>query len=194
MEPEVKPTGVTQPAKRCRTPKKVTLERLKRQALYYLERYNASQASLRTVLRRKVTRAARVHPDTDIEQAHSWIDDIIVECVRIGLLNDANFALTRARSLLRSGKSMRAIGVALRQKGISDAQAKAAFARLSEERNDDDGTLDLDAARHYARKRRLGGFRTPSDPERYNKDLASLARRGFHFDLAKRVLDETFND
>ena len=194
MQTDVKQARASQPAKRRRPPKKVTLERLKRQALYYLERYNATQASLRAVLRRKVMKAAREHPDTDIEQAHTWIETVIDECARIGLVNDANFALSRARSLLRSGKSSRAVSMALRQKGVADDHIRAAFERLEEEQMEEEGSLDLEAARNYARKRRLGGFRQPIDPDRYDKDLAALARRGFPFALAKTVLDETFND
>jgi len=194
METDVKQGRASQPTKHRRPPKKVKLDRLKRQALYYLERYNATQASLRAVLRRKVTKAAREHPDTNIEQAHEWIETIIEECVRIGLVNDASFALSRARSLLRSGKSSRAVSMALRQKGIKDPDVKAAFARLEDEQMDNEGSLDLEAARNYCRKRRLGGLRQPVDPNRYDKDLAALARRGFPFALAKAVLDETFDD
>lgn len=180
-----------------RRPKQVTLERLKRQAVYYLERYNASQSSLAQVLMRKVRRAAKEHPDTDMDQAREWVGQVVAECARIGLVNDENFALTRARSLLRGGKSLRAISMALRQKGIGDDLIDQAFERLRDEAatpglsagEDEPADLDRQAALAYARKRRLGIYRQPPDPDRAQKDLAAMARRGFGLILARSVLE-----
>jgi len=48
---------------------------------------------------------------------------------------------------------------------------------------------ELEAARAYARKRRLGAYRSPEKRAEYRqKDLASLARQGFSFDIAKQAL------
>ena len=42
----------------------------------------------------------------------------------------------------------------------------------------------------YARKRGLGPYREPATRrEARDKDLASLGRRGFGYDLARRVID-----
>ena len=48
------------------------------------------------------------------------------------------------------------------------------------------------AAFKLARKRRLGPFREPDSDaraERREKDLATLARAGFSFDVAQQVID-----
>ena len=52
--------------------------------------------------------------------------------------------------------------------------------------------LDLAAAFKLARKRRLGPFREPDSEvraERREKDLATLARAGFSYDVAQQVID-----
>lgn len=49
---------------------------------------------------------------------------------------------------------------------------------------------DLAAAIKLARKRRLGPFRLPEKrAEMRAKDMAALARAGFDFDTARRVID-----
>jgi regulatory protein len=48
---------------------------------------------------------------------------------------------------------------------------------------------ELEAARAYVRKRRLGPHRSPEKRAEYRqKDLASVARQGFSFDIAKKAL------
>jgi regulatory protein len=46
------------------------------------------------------------------------------------------------------------------------------------------------AAIAYAKRRRLGAFRTSRDetPERRRKDLMAMARAGFALDMARRAL------
>ncbi|MHA1114431.1 MAG: regulatory protein RecX, partial [Alphaproteobacteria bacterium] len=49
---------------------------------------------------------------------------------------------------------------------------------------------DLAAAIAYARRRRLGPWRVAAArAERRERDLAALARAGFNYDLARRVVD-----
>ena len=59
---------------------------------------------------------------------------------------------------------------------------------LSELR-DTHANLDLDAACNYARRRRLGPWRSAGRAERRERDLAALARQGFGYELALRVID-----
>ena len=47
---------------------------------------------------------------------------------------------SRARSLLRGGKSSRAVSMALRQKGVADDHIRAAFERLEEEQMEEEGS------------------------------------------------------
>ena len=48
----------------------------------------------------------------------------------------------------------------------------------------------MGAAARYARRRRLGPFRAaPEREERRQRDLAALARAGFAYDVARRVIE-----
>jgi regulatory protein len=51
---------------------------------------------------------------------------------------------------------------------------------------------ELRAAVVYARKKAFGPFRRPdvdADDKRWGKEIASFARQGFGFELAKRVIE-----
>jgi regulatory protein len=60
---------------------------------------------------------------------------------------------------------------------------------LMTSRRQDEPNAELDAARAFARKRRLGPHREPDQRAQHRqKDLAALARQGFSFDTAKKAL------
>ena len=63
------------PNKPRRQPKPATQERLRKAALYYIDRYATSAAHLRSVLMRRVSRSARLH-DTDPQEGEAWIEVI----------------------------------------------------------------------------------------------------------------------
>jgi len=102
------------------------------------------------------------------------------------LLDDTAYARGRANSLHRSGASRRKIAGMLRQKGVGRDDTDAALAALADEYEDS----DMVAACNYARRRRLGPYRLPeAREERRERDLAALARAGFGYDTARRVVD-----
>lgn len=111
--------------------------------------------------------------------------------VGAGVLDDAAYAESRARSLGRGGRSRRAIEAHLLQHGVAPEVVQAA---LPEERD-----AELGAALMQARRRRIGPFAPlgengpgedePEDPASRNKALAMLARAGFSRDVAERALD-----
>ena len=90
------------------------------------------------------------------------------------------------RTLRRRGSSARLIHLKLRQKGVADDVIAEALASL-----DGDGAEpEVAAAAALARCRRLGPFRRPEErEERRENDLAALARVGFSFDVARRVIE-----
>ncbi len=105
--------------------------------------------------------------------------------VGAGVLDDAAYAESRARSLGRGGRSRRAIEAHLLQHGVAPELVQAA---LPEERD-----AELGAALMQARRRRIGPFASPGedkpdDPASRNKALAMLARAGFSRDVAERAL------
>ena len=167
-------------------PKKATPAYLERAALLYLERYAASAESLRRVLLRKVRRASEAHGNDPTEGAEA-VEALIARFLRAGLLDDGLYARGQALSLARRGSSERAIRQKLQQRGIDEAEITRALAARHEESEDP----ELAAALAYARRRRIGPYRT--DPalraDTRLKDLAALARRGFAPALCRRVID-----
>lgn len=169
-----------------RAPRKVTPDYLERAALYHLERYASSAENLKRVLMRKAWRSEK-HHGTDTAEAEGWIDTLVQRFCDSGLLDDARYAEARAASLHRRGDSQRAIRQKLAAKGIAPDDIDQALGQIAEEALVDP---ELEAAVRYVRRRRLGAFRRPEDrDDRRERDLAALARVGFSFDLAKRVID-----
>ncbi len=150
-------------------------------ALFYLRRYPATVAQLTRVLRRKAARAGKGQAGLDPADVERWVQAVVARMVRAGYLDDQRFAQARAASLRRAGKSARAVGAALRVKGVSAELTASALAAAEP---------DAVAVWTYARKRRLGVYRGAARPEGWReKDLARLARAGFAYALARKVVD-----
>ena len=169
-------------------PKKITPDYLERAALFYLERYSSSAENLRRVLDRKVRRSIQEHGAPEASEAAGWIAAAIAKLQRNGLLNDRAFAEGRVRRLYAEGKALGRIRQILAAKGVAKPDVEAALERLAMEA--EAPVSDLPAAISYARRRRLGPYRT--DPaERAamrQKDMGALARRGFSRTIAVKVL------
>jgi regulatory protein len=166
-------------------PRRITPRYLENAALAHLKKFSATAAQLRSVLLRKIDRSLRVHGgDRDVHVRA--VDALLQSFTEKGYLHDERVARSKADSMRAAGKSTRAIAMKLRQKGVAAEVVDAQIARVRDE------VSDLDAARVLARKKRLGPHR-PSDEVRRahrQRDLATLARAGFSFDVAKRVIDE----
>lgn len=165
-------------------PRKATRQSLENAALHYLERFAASADALRRVLMRRVERSAQAH-DTDRAEGAAMVDAILERFRQSGLLNDAVYAEGRTATLHRRGASARGIRRQLAAKGVDRDTVEAAIARLAEEAPDP----DFAAAIAYARRRRLGPWRGGDRATRRDRDLAALARQGFSYDVARRVID-----
>ncbi len=148
--------------------KKITPQRLKNIALYYLERFDASSEKLKMVLKRRVQRAVfagdEVSPDVE-----KWIDEIIQEMQRLNYVNDRRYCENKVRQFLRMGKSNRYIIGKLSEAGINP-EIVASFLPDDE----------LEQAQIFVQKKHLG--------KDFQKDLAKLARAGFSYDIAQKAL------
>jgi regulatory protein len=168
-----------------REPRRATAKYLRNAALHYLERYATSSAHLRRRLMVKVARSAAAH-GTDAAAGAADVETLIGRLEQMGLLDDEIFARAKARALHRRGNSARAVRAALREKGVAADLIEAALESLKE----NTGHPELAAALVYARKRRLGPYRAPeARAEIREKDMAALGRRGFSYDLARRIVD-----
>lgn len=154
--------------------------RLETSAARYVERYGGTTKRLRTVLRRKVAKAAR-ESELDVPALHAEIEEIVARYAASGLVDDAAFAASRASRLVRRGVSPSVIRGRLAGEGLDSGPAIAAI----------EGDVTLLAACALVRRRRLGAFR-PAGPDA--KDLPRLARAGFPYAVAKRVLAMTMEE
>ncbi|HEY9080668.1 regulatory protein RecX [Magnetovibrio sp.] len=167
-------------------PRKITPERLANIALHYLERYASSAANLKRVLERRVFKASLFHDDLDVDAARGWIDALIQRYLDAGLLNDLNYAETRARSLMARGTAARVIRIKLMEKGVDGETIDRALEALVDEHPEP----ELAAAIKLARRRRLGPYGDPATrADKKDRDLAAMARAGFSYDMARRVID-----
>lgn len=177
-------SGDRAPARR-KGPKKATARYLENAALYHLDRYATSRAHLARLLMMRVERSARAH-GTDRTEGAKQVETVLDKLAGMGLLNDQNYAETRARSLHRRGASARAIRAELAAKGVAAHLIEPALARLKEESSDP----EVEAAIVYARKRRLGPFRHQDQrAEKRERDMAALGRKGFSYDLVRRIIE-----
>ena len=168
-----------------RAPRRATPKSLENAALHHLARFASSAENLRRVLMRRVERSARAH-DGDIEEGAAAVAEIVARFAASGLLDDAVYAAARARGLFRRGASMRKIRASLAHKGVLPEDIEAALAGLANQAADP----DLAAALVLARRRRLGPFGAPGGrDERRRKDMAVLARAGFGYPVARRVIE-----
>ena len=181
-------TDSTTSKNRRAAPRRITASYLENAALFYLQRFDSTARNLRRVLDRKVRRAA-LHPKSEIDlaQVGTWIEAVVGKMTRLGYIDDTRTAATKARSLFARGTPLAMIRRRLRAAGAEDDAVAAALNGLCREEG---GNLDFKAAVALARRRRLGPFRpAEARSDHRNKDLAALARAGFDFDTARRVID-----
>ena len=137
-----------------------------------LSRRDASRQELATTLQRELAKCAEAP-----SEASAWIQSILDDCEARGYLSDSRLATNHFAALRRRGSSRRKIEAALQKKGIG---AEAVASLFEAEATD----AEAIAAARSVERRRFG-----RDPEKFDKELASLARAGFGYDDARRALD-----
>lgn len=172
----------------------------------HVARFSSPRARIEQVLRarvRKATLKGAVAPP-DLEQ---MIAEVLDKHVGHGTIDDAAWAEGRARSLTRRGVPGSVVKQRLRERGVKDtAPAMAAIEVLVQPRtagvealddepgdgagggDDDEQTPpDVVAGCAYARRKRVGPYSRAESPDR-QKELGAMARAGFSFTVARRVL------
>jgi regulatory protein len=172
-----------------RMAKPITAKYLQNAATFYLERYPSTAEGLRRVLNRRV-RKAEMFQAPIMDNVQQAISAIVQKFVDAGMIDDKAFAQTKARSLHRRGSSTKLTRQKLQHAGVDRETLDKAMAGLDEELDLDPRKRELTAAIALARRRKLGPFRTAKDrKDRRAKDLAAMARGGFDYQLAKKVID-----
>ena len=172
---------VSETIKKTRLPKKITPQRLKNIALYYLKRFESSSDNLKPVLRRRVNDYAYHNPEWHKEEAYQWIEDLLADFERLGYLDDARYAELKVKNYIAAGKSARYIAGKLKQKGI----AESTISNLLDEQD----YQPFEVALRFARKKGIGPFRAEDKRgECRQKDMGALLRAGFDYDIVMQVL------
>lgn len=169
--------------KKPRPPTRMTQTSLEASALFYLSRYASSSGNLRRVLMRKVARSA-AHYGDDPAPLKPIVEALVAQHCKTGAVNDTLYAESQARALRRRGGSARAIVQKLNAKGVPAEIISETSANLAEEEGG-----DLDAAYRFARRRRLGPFRSGDRDQNRQRDMAVLGRAGFEYQIAKTIVD-----
>jgi regulatory protein len=172
-----------------RVARPITAKYLQNAAAFYLERYPSTAEGLRRVLNRRVAKARMLDAPImdDVKQA---IETVVAKFVDAGVIDDKAFAQTKARSLHRRGTSNRVTRQKLKMAGVDSETLDKAIVALGEELHADPAQREWQAAIAHARRRRLGPFRTTDDrADKRQRDLASMARGGFAYELARKVID-----
>lgn len=175
--------------KSYKTPRKITPERLKNIALYYLQRFDSSVDNLRQVLKRRIIDYARQTPEFDKTMAFDWVEKILSEFENLGYLNDQRYTEVKINSYLNLGKPARYIKIKLQQKGIESEIIDSTL---------ENQEYDAEAMAHkLAKRKKIGPYRIDDDERKNNrqKDLATLVRAGFDYEVAQKVIGgEIFDD
>ncbi len=145
-------------------------------ALAYVGRFATSRSKLASYLQRKLRERGWHAPEPADPAA------LAERLASLGYLDDAAFAVAKARALTGRGYGARRVGQALYAAGIDDEDGGEARALAQDER--------VEAALRMARRRRIGPFAdAPLDPARREKALAAMLRAGHSFTLARAIVD-----
>jgi regulatory protein len=176
------PDEEPRPAETSDVPTPRMLTWAKNSTIYRLGRQMLTEKQLFDAIRRK---AKEKFDGISEPQIRACAEFAVKFGYEVGGLDDKSYAEVATRSSIRSGRSKRAIAQRLAHKGIARETAAAAL----------EETDDLYAAVVLARKRAFGPFRKVElDEKRMSKELATFARGGFGFDLAKKVFNMSLED
>ena len=156
---------------------------LKDLAYSYLEKYNPSKQQLKVYLLKKYL--TKIKGSKSKKEVTSIIDEIVSNLEKNKILNDEMYSDSKARMFLRRGYSLNKINQSLRNKVIDDKYVRQSINKIKENQIDP----DFVSALKLSKRRRIGPLRPESNRELfYKKDMGTLARGGFSFDLSKRIL------
>lgn len=145
-------------------------------AVAYVGRFATTRAKLAAYLRRKLNEKGWDAPQPP------QVEALVERLAGLGYIDDAAFAMAKARTLGARGFGARRVDQALRQAGIDDADRVPA--------KDAASVGAVAAAVRFAQRRRIGPFALAApDPKARDRALSAMVRAGHGFDLARRLID-----
>jgi regulatory protein len=175
------------PSRGRKIPRKITAKYLHNAGLAYLQKFAASSKGFETVLMRKVKKSCMHHKDQDYETCAGLVRDTVKKFERSGLLNDQIFAEGMVSSLRRNGKSKKAILMKMTHKGLANDLTAQKLTEFDEREHGGGAESEMTAALRFAQKKKLA----TKEPE---KALAAMARAGFSYDIARKILNAELED
>ncbi|HWI77397.1 MAG TPA: regulatory protein RecX [Sphingomicrobium sp.] len=161
--------------KRRREPRPLDSARLDELALTYVGRFATTRAKLGSYLSRKIRERGWAGEQPPVPER------IVERLAELGYVDDAQYALSKARSLTGRGYGPRRVSQSLHAAGIGEEDGEAARELAGEE--------SVEAALHYARRRRIGPYAAEApDPAARERALAAMIRAGHSFGIAKAIL------
>ncbi|MCY7338653.1 MAG: RecX family transcriptional regulator [Sphingomonas bacterium] len=158
------------------TPRPLDQGQLRQLALAYVGRFATTRAKLIIYLRRKLRE--RGWEGTE-EPALAALAE---QLAQLNYVDDAAYAVAKARSLGQRGYGARRVDMALRQAGVGDDDGQAARAASAE--------AAVTCAVRFAQRKRIGPFGTGErDIKQRQRDLSAMIRAGHDFALSKRLLE-----
>jgi regulatory protein len=173
-----------------RAPRPPTEAGVRAHAQAYLSERSTSRAHLRRLLLRRAERAnARCEEAQRVprEVLRTWVDAALDAASCAHLVDDTRYASDKAATLARRGGSDAVIRARLHEKGVAATDIEHALETLGT-RSD----RALAGALSLARRRRVGPFR--DKPAERQRELGILARGGFSWEIATRVLAMTLEE
>ncbi|GEM_PF-221281 len=160
---------------------KLTPWALREAALRFLDRQDGSVEQVRRSLKR---RAFRYGNEEIRSEVLLEIEGVLLRLQEMNYLDDERFAVAYCESLRRRGASTQKIKMKMGGRGLCAEHIENALEQFA---GDEELTEEASCAL-YAKKRRLITRYDLNEPKERQKALASLARQGFSFDVAKSVL------
>lgn len=186
--------------KRRDRPKKarrITPDYLHNAALFYLERYAASTGRLRQILRDKITRSCRDHPDQKIDELLPLIEPEIATLTRVQLLDDHRLADMLLSGYRNRGLSQRLIQQKLQLKGFDRTVIEQMLNQIDPKHQSEN---EIAAAIRYLQRRKLWPYLKEQPTDRAilakakQKAWAALARQGYGPDIITNACNLILDD
>ena len=172
------------PIRNKRKTLQVTVDEMRNFALAYVEKYAPSKQQLRTYLLKKYLKLSV--PNVKKQDVTNLIDIVLSDLEKNKFINDKFYSESKAKSMIRRGRSINKIRNYLIGKGVNDEFIKDTVNKINEDNSDQ----DFFSAIKICKKKRIGPARIDDNrPLFYKKDISLLARNGFDFETSKKVME-----
>ena len=148
-------------------------------AINYLSKYSSSKTNLERILKNKIRRTKIDKKEKFI--LYKSIPEILKKLEKNNFINDYNYATSKINLFISNGKSKIFIQNYLFKKGIDEKLSSEIF----EELNEEDSNWEIKSARIFARKKNI-----KKNNNNNEKNLSKMARAGFSYEIAKKILEE----